>query len=317
MLRATGPLTPEQAGGVEDKTLARGGRPSRAAWQRAARRHADAADPDAAAERARERREDRHAWKHAAYDGAAILSCLLAAEIVEAIWQRLTWLAKRALRRGHDKRTLDQARADVFTALLLGFNSGDLALSEGLVAPVEVQVLVAASTLAGLDDLPAHLAGHGSIPAELARRLAENAVLRRVVFDPADGTLLDVGRRRHATAALRDHVRVRSDYCQHPGCPLPAARCDIDHTRRHSEHGPTADANLAPACRHHHRMKDEDHGWVVEQPEPGHFTVTTPTGRIYTTHPEPAWTSHHTPTDTPTDSPADHWHTDTTTQPAF
>ena len=246
---------------------------------------------------------------------------------MEAIWQRLTWLAKRARGR-HDKRTLDQVRADVFTAILLGFNKGDVWLSDGRVVPVEVQVLVAASTLAGLDDLPAHLAGHGSIPADLARKLAEDAVLRRVVFDPADGTLLDVGRRRHATAALRDHVRVRTDHCQHPGCPLPATSCDIDHTRPHSQDGRTEDGNLAPACRHHHRMKDEDTGWLVEQPEPGHFVVTTPPGRVYTSHPETAWTSQDTPTSTtpagttptgttPTGTPADPWHTDTTTPPPF
>nr|MDT0666928.1 DUF222 domain-containing protein [Micromonospora sp. DSM 115978] len=153
----------------------------------AARAAADRADPRAAAERCARRREQRSVWKSDDHDGVAGLGASLPAEIAQAIWQRLTGLARAAKTPG-DTRTLDQTRADVYTALLLGRNTGDLARNEGRVVPVEIQVLVPVSTLAGLDDQPGHLVGHGPIPADLARRLAGHAHWRRVLYDPVDGS---------------------------------------------------------------------------------------------------------------------------------
>jgi predicted cupin superfamily sugar epimerase len=38
-------------------------------------------------------------------------------------------------------------------------------------------------------------------------------------------------------------------------------------------------------CRTHHKIKAE-RGWKLTQPAPGHFELTTPTGRTYTTTPD-------------------------------
>jgi hypothetical protein len=288
LLAVTTPMTPEQAGEVERRVLARGGRSSRSGFRRAARRAADRVDPDAAAERARLRLENRHMWKGRCADGASDVGGTLPTEVADAIWRRVTSLALHA-RLPEDLRTLEQVRADVYAALLLGANTGDLARNEGRTVPVEVLVTVAATTLAGLDDEPGHVAGHGSIPADVARRLAEHAHWRRVLYDPVDGTLLDVGRRRHPTDALRRFVKTRDQLCRFPGCPLPAEACDVDHTDRHGDGGATRDGNLGAACRRHHRMKDEDSGWELLQTSPGHFTWTSPVGRTYDVHPDAPW----------------------------
>jgi hypothetical protein len=50
------------------------------------------------------------------------------------------------------------------------------------------------STLIGADDQPCELVGHGPIPADLAREIAADAVLKRLVYNPLSGTVLDYGR---------------------------------------------------------------------------------------------------------------------------
>ncbi|MGD7789881.1 DUF222 domain-containing protein [Propionibacteriaceae bacterium Y1700] len=43
--------------------------------------------------------------------------------------------------------------------------------------------------------------------------------------------------------------------CVFPWCDKPAVRCDLDHTIPHNRGGTTSSENLAPLCRHHHRLK--------------------------------------------------------------
>jgi hypothetical protein len=153
-----------------------------------------------------------------------------------------------------------------------------------------VRVVVAASTLLGLDDQPGELAGHGPIPATLARAIAADpdSTWRRVLTDPASGALLDVGRTSYRPpAALAEHVRARDRTCRFPGCRLTAERCDLDHLHRYPD-GPTSAGNLATQCRHHHRLKHQG-GWHVhaDPDTPGLLHWTTPTGRTYTTRPRP------------------------------
>ncbi len=79
-------------------------------------------------------------------------------------------------------------------------------------------------------------------------------------------------------------VRARNTTCTAPGCGRRAARCDLDHTHPHHDGGLTCECNLAPLCRHHHRLKQAD-GWQLEQPQPGVLVWHTPAGRTYTTTP--------------------------------
>jgi hypothetical protein len=83
---------------------------------------------------------------------------------------------------------------------------------------------------------------------------------------------------------LQHLVKVRNARCTAPGCGRPAARCDLDHTVAWDQGGLTCECDLAPLCRHHHKCK-QNHGWTLEQPEPGVLRWKTPAGRRYTTTP--------------------------------
>ena len=157
----------------------------------------------------------------------------------------------------------------------------------GVALRADVQVTVPAGTLLGLSDEPGVLAGHGPIPASMARRLAADGTWRRILTDPIGGAVLDVGRRSYAPpAALADHVIARDQTCRFPGCQQPAQRCDLDHTVPFPR-GSTSAGNLAALCRHHHRLKHLA-GWQVEQPEPGVLVWTSPAGRRHVTRPRAA-----------------------------
>ena len=61
---------------------------------------------------------------------------------------------------------------------------------------------------------------------------------------------------------LQHLIRTRSTRCSAPGCGLPAARCDLDHTLAWDKGGLTCECGLAPLCRHHHRCK-QARGWQL------------------------------------------------------
>jgi hypothetical protein len=82
---------------------------------------------------------------------------------------------------------------------------------------------------------------------------------------------------------LQHLVRARSATCTAPGCQAQAIHADLDHTIPFPE-GPTDECNLGPKCRRHHRAKQSP-GWKVEQPEPGVFRWTLPSGRVHITRP--------------------------------
>jgi hypothetical protein len=146
-----------------------------------------------------------------------------------------------------------------------------------------VQVSVALSTLLGLDDQPGELAGHGPIPASLARRLAADptGTWRRIVTDPL-GRLVDYGRTRYRPPAdLREHVLARDLTCRFPTCHRTARRADIDHLHRWADGGPTAEPNLLVLCERHHKAKEDGH-WQARLNPDRSVTWTSPTGRTYT-----------------------------------
>jgi Domain of unknown function (DUF222) len=150
----------------------------------------------------------------------------------------------------------------------------------------QIRVTVAATTLLGLDDQPAELAGFGPIDAETARVIAADpdSTWRRLLTDPVSGTLLDYGTRVYRPPeSLARHVRARDQVCCFPGCRQPSERCDLDHGIPYP-HGPTCDANLIPLCRHHHRAKTIG-GWQWRRDPDGTVTWTAPTGHQYSMPP--------------------------------
>lgn len=166
---------------------------------------------------------------------------------------------------------------------------------------VQVRVTVSLDTLRGIDDEPGELAGYGPIGADQARELAAGGdTWQRLVTDPLSGALLDHGATRYRPPPqLAEFVRTRDRTCGHPGCRVPAHRCDLDHTVPFGAGGPTSAGNLKAACRTHHRIKQMP-GWRVAQAEDGTVTWTTPSGHAYTSTPPPL---HHPRTTPPLPGP--------------
>jgi Domain of unknown function (DUF222) len=282
-------LDDQQATAVETQVLPHAAEQTpgqlRAATQRAVLR----IDPHGAEQRHQQRVQDRAVILDPRDDGTAELTAVnLDAADAVAAYQRLDAYA-RAMS-PHDGRTMDQRRADALIDLILGRTS---AHPSTVVA--QVQVTVAASTLLSLDDHPGELASYGPITAHAARIIAADGTWRRILTDPTSGTVLDVGRSTYRPpTALADHIRTRDRTCRFPGCRHPARRCDIDHGIPYPK-GPTSACNLCCLCRHHHRMKH--HGnWTVDHGPDGTITWTSPTGRTYTTTPEPIPIPSHHPT---------------------
>jgi hypothetical protein len=157
------------------------------------------------------------------------------------------------------------------------------------VPKVRIDVTVALSTLMGLDELPAQLAGLGPIPAEQARALAAGGTWRRIVTDPLTGAVLDVGRTRYRPPQpLAEHVLARDGVCAGPGCTVPGHRCDLDHTTEYygvpangsRTRGATSADNLGPLSNRCHRLKT-DGGFALRQVAPGVFEWHTPAGLAY------------------------------------
>ena len=152
-----------------------------------------------------------------------------------------------------------------------------------------VNVAVPFTALAGINDEPGELSGYGPVTAEVARRIAGDAVWRRILTDPASGALLDYGVTRYVPPQhLAEHVIARDRTCRFATCAHPAETSELDHTtpfRPDGTGGPTAAGNLGPLHRRHHNDKTH-HGFEFTQPEPGRYVITTPAGLSYQVDPE-------------------------------
>ncbi|WP_309129059.1 DUF222 domain-containing protein [Microbacterium sp.] len=183
-----------------------------------------------------------------------------------------------------DARTIDQIRADLLTDLLLGSEPSEVqgAGLENITA--RVQVTVAATTLADVDDDPAQLDGHGALHPDIARALAgRNTGWTRLFLDP-HGLVTETDTYA-PTEPMRRFLRARDEHCRFPGCRMPVHRCDIDHNHDHALGGPTALCNLAHFCRAHHVLKHPDipeaHRWTARQLPDWTIEWTSPLGRTY------------------------------------
>ncbi|VEG25761.1 Uncharacterised protein [Actinomyces howellii] len=124
------------------------------------------------------------------------------------------------------------------------------------------------------------------IPAATARALAAGGTWRRLVTDPLSGAVVDVGRTRYRPpAALRDLARARDAACTHPGCQVPAARCDLDHITPWAAGGVTSLDNLTTLCEAHHRLKHTP-GWALTRTSDGALSWRTPGGARYRRDPD-------------------------------
>ncbi|MBB3049465.1 hypothetical protein FHS23_000460 [Prauserella isguenensis] len=238
-------------------------------------------DPEGAALRAAQRRERRKVEIVHRDDAMASISATLPADAASATYASLDRMARSARNHG-DARTMDQLRADKLAECVIGRSGGRPGS-----ARAEIYVHVDLPTLMGLAENPAHLAGHGPVPATVARRIAEDptSTWRRVVTDPLNGAPLEVDRKRYRpTKAVADYVKVRDKECRFPGCHRPAAYVDLDHVTPHGCDGPTCAANLIGLCRHHHVVKHTAGWWFEVEPD-GTLHITTPRGACHTSRP--------------------------------
>jgi hypothetical protein len=183
-----------------------------------------------------------------------------------------------------DTRTTDQLRADILSDLLLAAAPSDVLGSALAAVRAHVQVTIAATTLAGVDEAPADLDGHGPLDPDVARGLAARAAGWSRLFLDAGGHVTRTDSYT-PTAGMKRFLRARDQRCRFPGCRTPVHRCDIDHNHDHAKGGATALDNLAHLCRDHHMLKHPDipglHRWTAKQLPDGTLTWTSPLGRSY------------------------------------
>jgi Domain of unknown function (DUF222) len=295
---ATALLDPPVALAVEALVLPRAARQTAGQLRARVTRAVLAVDPAGAQVRHERAVTDRRVAVTALPDGMAELWALLPATAASAVYTAIDVHARRP----HQPvdGPMDARRADALVELVTRRAAAPAEANEAAAAcaadePVArpspaplVQVTVAATTLLRLDDQPGELAGHGPIPAEMARQVAADpsGTWRRILTDPATGTVLDVSHRSYRPPRpLARYVIARDATCRFPGCRQPARRCDLDHVRPWPD-GPTTAANLIAVCRHHHRLK-HSRRWTVTTTHDDTVTWTAPTGRTYQTRPPP------------------------------
>lgn len=148
---------------------------------------------------------------------------------------------------------------------------------------VVVHVDASSLTQAGDQDGRAELDTGVPLPRQVARRLACDASLVRVVEQ--DGRPLTVGRRtRSIPPALRRALRSRDGDCAFPGC-TSTRHVDAHHIEHWSDGGRTDLDNLVHLCRHHHRLVHEG-GYRIERRHAG-VIFFAPSGQRLATVPRP------------------------------
>jgi Domain of unknown function (DUF222) len=185
-----------------------------------------------------------------------------------------------------------------------------------------INLTVPLTTLLRLSDNPGEAGGYGPVASDTARLLAGAAARHpatrwQFTVTSPDGHAVGTGTARpmhrgavpaqgwtvtvipialgdcdhhqrepgyRPSPALARLIRARTTTCSFPGCRRPARQCDLDHSIAYEDGGPTCPCNLAPLCRHHHRVKQAE-GWSLIQPVPGVLVWLTPAGRRYTTLP--------------------------------
>ncbi len=221
-----------------------------------------------------------------AVDGLVLMTALLPP--IEALAMQRHLEAAAGGRDGFDGRCKDERMADLLTAAVLGSAPGDP--TTPLTPKIVLQIEMDLPSLFGLRNKPGELLGHGDLPAELVRALAGDAAWQRLVFDPVDGHLLDLGKHRYPPdLQLGEYVRSRDRFCRFPFSSRSAASADLDHLvpfdqSGEGKGGSTSADNLGALSRGPHRAKTHG-GHTVTHLGNGIMRWETPLGRAYVTCP--------------------------------
>ncbi|GAA4108120.1 HNH endonuclease [Enteractinococcus coprophilus] len=257
-----------------------------------ARAHAQRLDPKAAASRHSKAKDARRVTCQPAGDGMALWTAYGPAPALTSLYNGLHAKAKSLVSAGKSKdehgvrRTRDQVMFDLFTQ----WGSGEGSVAAGT---VDLMVPMTPDALLAKGDTPAWLAGHGPIPASVAREWLANEQLKvfiRRLFSDATATRLVsmefTG--RSFPANIRKMLLLRDNTCRSPYCEAPIL--DGDHITPHRNGGATNWENASGLCGACNQTK-ENRGWQHEG-NAHSLTVTTPTGHTYTKNPGPLLPGH-------------------------
>ncbi|QIX25545.1 DUF222 domain-containing protein [Nocardioides sp. JQ2195] len=261
-----------------------------------ARKRASQLDPASVARRRAKAEKDRRVSIRPAPDTMTFLTGHLPVGQGVAVFASLRKAADAAILDG-DERNRGQIMADTLVERVTGQTTAPA-------TPVAVTLVVANATLLGDDNAPAHLDGHGSIPADLARSLVGNSLAAdlktwiRKLYADRNGRLIGMeNKSRLVPKALANVLRLRDGgFCRNLWCDAPIRH--IDHATGAAVGGPTSAENLQGLCEACNYAKQAP-GWSAagsHPPDERHqVTTVTPTGHRYTATAPPLPTRSATP----------------------
>ena len=207
-------------------------------------------------------------------DGAVVLAALQAGREVAESHEATATASSDGMGDAAESRMPEARSADALVAM------AKLALSApaGASPPAAEIVIVDRATISDdREDGRCHLDAGPAVPPETARRLACDATVVALV-EAADGTPLDVGRKRRTPPApLRRALRRRDGACRFPACGHRRF-LHAHHIQHWARGGETKLTNLILLCSRHHRLVHEG-GYRIESPARHVFVFFDPAGR--------------------------------------
>jgi hypothetical protein len=223
--------------------------------------------PDKAEVKARAARAGRHVRVRLAADGMADLVAHLPAEQAAACFGAL----HRAVNEHYVAAdTVIRGRGQILADTLVERLTGQATARD---VAVEVQIVMPVEALLDPDSaIPAQIAGHGPIPAQIARELlattAGRKTFRRLVT--RDGIVIGGdSRRRVFSGALETFIRARDgNRCTAAYCDAPIRH--IDHVNRWADGGRTEFVNGRGLCEFHNHAREPARRARTDPRPPGH-----------------------------------------------
>ena len=125
----------------------------------------------------------------------------------------------------------------------------------------------------------ARLGSGQRVSNEVARQLACDSIVTRVLFGP-DGMPLNIGRtQRLVPPHIRKASEARDDGCIFAGCSAPTWWCDAHHVQEWiADHGETSVVNTALLCERHHTSCHEGGFILRRDPGTGRWRTFRPGG---------------------------------------
>ncbi|HEX5614867.1 MAG TPA: DUF222 domain-containing protein [Acidimicrobiia bacterium] len=198
-------------------------------------------------------------------DGAFRLDARLTPDAGAQVWAVLE--RERAAvftdaRRDGRREPYDAYTADAFVRVVTG--TGTATGTATVHVDIDHAALVRGHTVAGER---CEIRGIGPVPVAVARRLADDSVLKVLVTDGVDvRAVAHAG--RTIPAHLRSALERRDPKCVVPGCSV-RERLEIHHVVPFALGGPTTLDNLARVCAHHHARITNDGAQLVRHAEGG------------------------------------------------